>query len=501
MNILRISREDFQRIKEIFQKEKNEQFIFLLAEKIRISAHKIIYLVKRVFFPEEQDMKAHHSVYVEPRKEFQLKIYQIAYANNYSIFDIHNHWFQNKPCFSSIDLDSAIENGNFISRYLPGIDFGLAVFNGDVNIYSGKIFSKVKKDFDPIDSIEIIGSPIELLFNEKLNNQTQTDEKYSRHHLIPGFKQDILPDLKVALVGAGGTGSLIVQALAGLGIGEGKGMLILIDPDCIEKSNLPRIPYAFPMDIAKPKVKAARQYIKSKNPKIKVIAIPKSVQEEKVQRILKQAHIILGAVDSEGARKILTQISEQACIPYIDTGTEIIPENQGYHAGGQVRVMLPGKGCLICINGIDLSEAALDLLCKEKAKDYEKVGYIRGTSQTPTPSVIHLNGVISYLAIAQFIKLVFGENLIGQKTVFYDQQKMSLLSADFGKNPRCPLCGETFGKEEENERTGKKNKSFQGNYVLPDDASTGDGDILPNPVAKPHNENDALAKSGDNDGK
>ena len=116
-------------------------------------------------------------------------------------------------------------------------------------------------------------------------------------------------------------------------------------------------------------------------------------------------------MDSEGARKIISQIAHDACIPYIDVGTEIIPERNGYHAGGQVRVMLAREGCLICIGGIDLSEAALDLLSNENAKDYERAGYVRGTNQTPTPSVIHLNGVVSYLAISQFINLVFGESV------------------------------------------------------------------------------------------
>ena len=413
----------------------------MLSEKVRISSQKTLYLVREIIFPEEKDMSVHHETFVEPTRNFQLAVYQMALEKGYSIFDVHNHWFQEKPSFSSIDREAALENGKFLSRCLPELDFGLLVFNERVDAYEGMVFNKKMQDFETLDSVEILGSPIELLFNRE-SQERPNEEKYSRHHLIPGWKQLVLPDLNVAVVGLGGIGSLVIQILACLGVGEGRGSLTLADPDVVEKSNLPRIPYATDHDVEQAKVKLAMKFILRKNPRIRVIALQKSIQEEKARRILKQAHVIFGCVDSEGARKIISQVSHDAGIPYLDIGTEIIPEENTYHAGGQVRVVLPRQGCLICTGGIDLSEAAMDLLSKDKAKDYEKAGYVRGTQESPTPSVIHLNGVLSNLAISQFIKVVFGESLEGQRAIYYDQQKMSLLAADFERNPQCPLCGD-----------------------------------------------------------
>jgi len=446
---LRIQREDFQVIKEFFLKEKTEQFIFVLAEKLKLSSKNIIYLVKEVIFPDENEMSIHSKAFVAPERFFQLAVYQIACRKKYALFDLHNHWFQKNPRFSEIDLSSALENAKFLAEHLPEIDFGLAVVNDQVNAYSGLVFDKSQNSFQPLEALEILGSPTEIFFNQEIA-QEEKQETYARHYLIPNWKQKVLSDLKIAVVGAGGTGSIIIQALACLGVGERKGAIIIIDPDIIEKSNLSRIPYANENDIGKFKVKVAKNYIKQKNPKINVIAIPKSVQEEKVQSFLKQAHIIIGAIDSENARKILNQIATKAEVPYIDTGTEIIPEKNSFHAGGQVRIVLPRKGCLICINGIDLAEASMEMLSEKTAQDYEKAGYIRGTNITPTPAVIHLNGVISYLAISMLIKIIFGENIKGQRAIFYDQNKMSLVCADFEKNPKCVICSEAEEKEVEN---------------------------------------------------
>ena len=49
--------------------------------------------------------------------------------------------------------------------------------------------------------------------------------------------QRLLADLKVGVIGAGGTGSLVVEYMARLGVGH----LVIIDPERIESSNLPRI--------------------------------------------------------------------------------------------------------------------------------------------------------------------------------------------------------------------------------------------------------------------
>jgi len=95
----------------------------------------------------------------------------------------------------------------------------------------------------------------------------------------------------------------------------------------------------------------------------------------------------------------------------------------------------------MCSGVIDPSEAALDLVSEELKEQHARAGYVRGTDQTPTPSVLHLNGVASHLAVSQFLRLVFGEGLSGKEFVHYDRQNCQIVAASVPPDPDCPVCG------------------------------------------------------------
>jgi molybdopterin/thiamine biosynthesis adenylyltransferase len=65
-----------------------------------------------------------------------------------------------------------------------------------------------------------------------------TDPGYDRQvGLFGDAGQEILRGARVAIIGLGGVGSLLAQYLAHLGVGH----FILIDPDRVEITNLPRV--------------------------------------------------------------------------------------------------------------------------------------------------------------------------------------------------------------------------------------------------------------------
>ena len=167
-----------------------------------------------------------------------------------------------------------------------------------------------------------------------------------------------------------------------------------------------------------------------------------SIQSEEMRAIAKEAHVIIGAVDNDGARKIINSLAVRYLIPYLDMGTEIIPDGSSCEAAGQVCTVIPGQtGCLMCTGLIDVSQAALDLLSEEQQAQRAQRGYVRGTNLTPVPSVLPLNGVTSYMAMSQLVRLVFGENPSNSEFLNYDQQKYQLLAAAIKPNPNCPVCG------------------------------------------------------------
>lgn len=206
--------------------------------------------------------------------------------------------------------------------------------------------------------------------------------------------------------------------------------------------NLPRIPYAYPSEVGMSKAELAQLQADNKAPELNVCCYNKGLEDPEIENIIKEANIIFGAIDNDGARMVLNSLAARYSIPYIDLGTEIIPEGFCYEAIGQVHVFIPGKtACLTCTGAIDPSKAALDSMSKEDNIEYERAGYVRGTDQTPTPSVLHLNGVISHLAISQFLKMIFADNFNSKDYLRYDRQKSSLIAASSVQDDQCPVCG------------------------------------------------------------
>jgi molybdopterin/thiamine biosynthesis adenylyltransferase len=417
-NIIRFGTEDFIVIKaHLANSGKYESFIHGLFSTAR-SKSNTVYICNLLLVPDKKQLQAQSAVSIEPGREYQAITYGLAYDLKKSIIDVHTHPFSSNARFSSIDNSFGMENAKYISENFPDTStIGMIVLGNGFDNFEAQIWNRGKKCFEPVNRIEILGSPTTILINPKKKVSNKIDDIYARHKIIPGW----------------------IQAC---------------DPDILEESNLPRIPYAYPAEVGISKAMLAKIHAGMKNHELKVFCHEKSVEDKEIQDILKEADIIFGAVDNDDARMILNEHAARYSIPYIDIGSEIIPEDFSYQAMGQVHVFIPGKtACLMCTGAIDPSNAALDSMTEEDKTDYERAGYVRGTSVTPTPSVLHLNGVVSHLAMSQFLKMIFADNFTGKDYLYYDRQKSDIISAFSVQDDQCPVCGLQgyIGNGDENE--------------------------------------------------
>jgi len=454
-NIIRFSTQDFNVItKTLSHAGEDESFIFGLFSATKCKAG-TIYICNQIIVPDKKQLQGQSRISVEPSRQYQAITYGLAYELGRTIIDIHTHPFTRNARFSSIDDHYGIENAKYIAKNFPDAStMGMVVLGRGFDNFQARIWDRKKAAFEPVDRIEILGSPTTILINPKDDMAGAISDIYARHKIIPGWKQGLLEDMKVFVAGLGGNGALIFDSLLSLGVGKRNGWIKACDPDILESSNLPRIPYAYPAEIGMSKARAARLHAENKTPELNVFCYKKGVEDERIQNIIKEANIIFGAIDNDGARMILNGQAARYAIPYIDLGTEIIPEESSYDAVGQVNVFIPGKtGCLICTGAIDPSEAALDSMTEEDNAEYERAGYVRGTTETPTPSVLHLNGVVSHLAISQFLKMVFADNIDGKDYIQYNRQKSTLIAASSLQDDDCPVCGRKgyIGNGDENE--------------------------------------------------
>lgn len=264
-------------------------------------------------------------------------------------------------------------------------------------------------------------------------------EIYDRQIRVFGREgQQILQGLTVGVVGAGGIGSLICVLLARLGVGH----LILLDHDVIEPSNLNRLAGATLEDAVehRSKVDVLAGYTARVNPDIIVLPIQKSILEKESQEYLKGCDVIFGCTDNQSSRWVLNEFAVEHLIPYFDTGTGIItgPQQTIERAGGQVRVVIPGLGCLNCIGGIKIDVAQQELLPESDRNIAIQLGYIAG-ADIKAPAVASLNGVIANLAVTEFMAFVTGFRPV-RRFVGYDFLNATVQPYTFPQDPSCFTC-------------------------------------------------------------
>ena len=130
-------------------------------------------------------------------------------------------------------------------------------------------------------------------------------------------------------------------------------------------------------------------------------------------------------------------------MPYFDTGTGIkVDSNHNIeHAGGKVRIVMPGMGCRNCIDGIDISIAQQELMPESDRNVALQLGYIDG-ADIHAPAVASLNGAIANLAVTEFMAFATGFKPL-QRYVFYDFMNTMVVCDSFEKDPDCFICSKT----------------------------------------------------------
>jgi molybdopterin-synthase adenylyltransferase len=226
--------------------------------------------------------------------------------------------------------------------------------------------------------------------------------KYERQIRAFGEEvQDRLRDSLVCIVGLGGIGSQIAQALAYLGVES----FILIDEDIVEGSNLNRLIGATAGDIGRKKVNVTADLILHTNTRATCKQIAKNLRSREALAEAQKASAVFGCVDNDGARLVLMELCCAYKLPYLDSATEFFLEvGRVSNFGGRVVVSRPGDFCLSCAGEIDMEMAKAQLEPEKTRKVREEHGYGFGPD-VPSPAVVSLNGIIANIAVTEFLMM------------------------------------------------------------------------------------------------
>lgn len=370
---------------------------------------------------------------------------------------VHNHGGDDRVGFSSDDFRSHERGYPALLDVARGMPIGALVFApravaGDVWLPDGR---RVE-----LAGASIVGRRLRRLAAAPAPASPRHDPTYDRQaRLFGDVGQDILRRSKVGIIGLGGVGSLLAEYLGRLGVGR----FVLIDPDSIEPSNLPRVvgarrqldALAFLADpvrpawlralarrFARPKVAIARRVIRQANPAAQVEAVVGDVLDPRHAGRLLDCDYLFLAADTMRARLLFNAIVHQYLLPGVQVGAKVRADR----ATGSVidvhsiaRPVTPDRGCLWC-NGL-ISPAKLQ---EEGQGEQERQAqrYVE-EAEIVAPSVITLNAAAAARAADDFLFYMTGLTQAGaeQGYIRFAPLRRQVWIDDPRKGADCPECG------------------------------------------------------------
>ena len=205
----------------------------------------------------------------------------------------------------------------------------------------------------------------------------------------------------VAVVGAGGTGSHVVQQLAYLGVKK----FAVIDGDRVSETNLNRLIGATPQDaqLKTYKVDVAARMISSLKTGAEIAPVRETFISDAGYDAIIQADAVFGCVDHDAPRLVLNEVCQAFQLPYFDIGTGIDPHNPR-DFGGRVYYSVGGGRCLHCDGLLDQKEIDVAFSSEERRTvDAAIYGVPRAELGNSGPSVVFLNGLLASACLTEFV--------------------------------------------------------------------------------------------------
>lgn len=401
----------YERLRDHLFRGDNDEHGAVIAAGI-VTTERGTRLLARDLFPAKDGIDFVPGVRGYRRLTPQFVHDQIRYCHDEKLvyLAIHNHGGDTTVEFSDTDNQSH-ERGYPALLDISGQPVGALVLAR--HALAGDVWT-ADRQRRVIRETVVVGRNLRRLYPAPPLPPPEADPTYDRQVRWFGDRgQALLATMKVAVVGSGGVGLPLVTMLARLGVGE----LVVIDPDRLDITNLPRMPEARRLDALVPlralprgalvaerlsvrKVRLARRAAKRANPKIRFKGIAANVAEPESARELIDCDYIFLAADGHLARMLVNAVAHQFLIPAVQLGTriDINPETGVVEdIRTNIRPILPGTGCLRCNKLI--SPARLQ---EESTGQHERERN-RYVDEVPAPSVITFNTWAASQAATDFL--------------------------------------------------------------------------------------------------
>lgn len=245
------------------------------------------------------------------------------------------------------------------------------------------------------------------------------EDRYSRLRLIPWWNQEKIASAHVLVAGAGALGNEILKNMALLGFRK----VVVVDMDCIERSNLSRTILFREDQIGQSKAEAAVRAFESLSDGATATAINANIAYQCGLGLFGWSDIIIAGLDNREARLWINAAAWKMNRPWIDGAIEGI--------NGVARVFLPGHApCYECTLGAtDWEQLHRRLSCNLLRHEAVTEGKV---PTTPT-----ISSIIGGIQVQEAVKLLHGLPTLASRALVFEGLNHTSYVVDYTENPTC----------------------------------------------------------------
>jgi len=319
-----------------------------------------------------------------------------------------------------------------------------------VMLPGGRMFGRVALpgvEFRPLDRVAVAGDDLHFWDSPRPDPGVVESQGMLRNRQIFGEGTMCrLKGLSIAVIGYSGTGSIVVEQLARLGVGR----LVIIDFDRSEEKNLNRILNSGLDDVRanRLKVDVAARAIQAMGLGTSVEVKAQNVIDVQMVRLVAECDVVFGCTDSVEARHFLNRLAAYYSLPYFDVGVRLVADGIGGidQVCGSAHYMQPGGASLLSRGLYIMDDVRAEAMRRTDKVAYEglvKESYISGV-QVDRPAVISVNMLIASLSVNDFIARIHPFRLDENRD--FAVQTVSLTQGEFLRFPEGEPCSVMSGR-------------------------------------------------------
>jgi len=376
-----------------------------------------------------------------------------AVADCSALVFIHSHPDARHPSgLSAIDAETS---ASWAHTLVPLLEMPFASLVWSPGGVEGVAYDAARVELST--SVEVLGGRRRLpLSGRRHMTADEIDDRQFR--ALGDFGNHYLRQLSVAVVGAGGTGSVLSEQLVRMGVRS----LVVIDHDTLDTaSNLRRVIGSRQSDLESrtPKAEIVARYLRSLGGLgSEIFAVVGDVRDDGVALKLIDVDVIMNTTDTHSSRATLNQLALQYGVALIDVGASVGTSIHGVTGmPAEVRVVLPDGPCLWCLGVLDPARIRQENLPLKERAQLAAEGYGANVDE-PVPSLAALNGLAASLAASTLLRLHSDQGLIGSRVIMDGWEWYAQLSTD--PVPPCAACNSVRWKADRISRLTRPDRPF-----------------------------------------